>query len=252
MIAAAHLFAAIAGAACLPAKAAGLPVVRSAPLESDFSFRRVRPPAPGARRRIIFETPPAAAPAAVDEFWRRIDPRLSAASPDRLAAAARSARESVRAPQPEALEHVARRHGLALTRAEARRRVSRALLMAMIAVESGGRENARSPAGALGLMQLMPATARRVGVRDPLDPAQNIAGGAAYLDMLLRMFDEDAVLALAAYNAGENAVISHGGVPPWPETRAYVPKVLAAFAALGERLCSAPPRGPRDPCPPAP
>lgn len=102
------------------------------------------------------------------------------------------------------------------------------LLHAVIAVESAFDVRAVSPKGAQGLMQLMPATARRFGVADPFDARQNIAGGAAYLKWLLQRFDGDLALALAAYNAGEDAVIRAGfRVPPFAETRAYVPRVLA-------------------------
>ena len=87
---------------------------------------------------------------------------------------------------------------------------------------SGGRTNAISSAGASGLMQLMPATAERFGVTDRADPKQNIKGGVAYLDWLLKEFKGDAVLALAGYNAGENAVKKHEGVPPYAETQNYV------------------------------
>ena len=79
-------------------------------------------------------------------------------------------------------------------------------------------------------MQLIPATAARFGVTDATDPAQNIKGGVAYLAWLLTHFDRDPILALAGYNAGENAVTKHGGVPPYAETRAYVPKVLERLA----------------------
>jgi soluble lytic murein transglycosylase-like protein len=106
--------------------------------------------------------------------------------------------------------------------------VSPQLLHAVIAVESGFDARAVSHKGALGLMQLMPQTAQRFGVVDPFDPAQNIAGGAAYLKWLLGLFGGDVELALAAYNAGEAAVIRAGyRIPPYPETRAYVPRVLA-------------------------
>jgi soluble lytic murein transglycosylase-like protein len=102
------------------------------------------------------------------------------------------------------------------------------LLQAVIAVESGFDARAVSNKGALGLMQLMPQTAQRFGVRDPFDPAQNLAGGAAYLKSLLQRFDGNLELALAAYNAGEAAVIKAGyRIPPFAETRAYVPRVLA-------------------------
>lgn len=106
--------------------------------------------------------------------------------------------------------------------------VSPRLLHAVIAVESGFDVRATSGKGALGLMQLMPQTAKRFGVSDPFDPAQNVAGGAAYLKFLLGLFNDDVSLALAAYNAGEGAVIKAGyRIPPYAETRAYVPRVLA-------------------------
>jgi soluble lytic murein transglycosylase-like protein len=105
-----------------------------------------------------------------------------------------------------------------------------ALLHAVISAESGYDPFARSPKGATGLMQLMPATAKRYGVANPLDPKQNIQGGAAYLRDLLTLFGNDLKLALAAYNAGEGAVMEHGyRVPPYRETIQYVPKVLAYY-----------------------
>ena len=107
--------------------------------------------------------------------------------------------------------------------------MSPALVLAVIAVESGGRTDALSTKGAQGLMQLIPATAERFGVTDSLLADQNIKGGVEYLDWLLKEFKGDPILALAAYNAGENAVKANEGVPPYPETRDYVPKVLAAY-----------------------
>jgi soluble lytic murein transglycosylase-like protein len=105
-----------------------------------------------------------------------------------------------------------------------------ALLHAVISAESGYNPLARSPKGARGLMQLMPDTARRYGVRNPLDPGQNIHGGAAYLRDLLTMFGNDVKLALAAYNAGEGRVIQYGNrIPPYRETTQYVPKVLSYY-----------------------
>ena len=104
------------------------------------------------------------------------------------------------------------------------------LLHAVIEVESGYQANARSPKGAQGLMQLMPATAERFGVRNAFDPRQNIRGGALYLKWLLEYFRGDLRLALAAYNAGEAAVVKAGyRIPPIAETRDYVPKVLWHF-----------------------
>lgn len=100
-----------------------------------------------------------------------------------------------------------------------------ALVRAVIAVESGYRVDAVSPKNAQGLMQLIPGTAARFGVEDPFDPVQNVRGGMKYLRFLLRLFGGDVTLALAAYNAGERAVLAHGGVPPYPETTLYLEKL---------------------------
>jgi soluble lytic murein transglycosylase-like protein len=106
--------------------------------------------------------------------------------------------------------------------------VSPYLLHAVIAVESAYDVRAVSPKGAQGLMQLMPATSQRFGVRDPFDPHENVRGGARYLKTLLALFKGDLQLTLAAYNAGENAVVRYGNrVPPFAETQKYVPKVIA-------------------------
>lgn len=100
------------------------------------------------------------------------------------------------------------------------------LSRAIIQAESAFNYKARSHAGALGLMQLMPKTAERFGVTDPFDPEQNIRGGTRYLKWLLGYYKGDRAKVVAAYNAGEGAVDRYKGVPPYRETRAYVPKVL--------------------------
>jgi len=111
------------------------------------------------------------------------------------------------------------------------------LLHAVITVESGYNQGAVSPKGATGLMQLLPTTARRYGTVNLLDPNENIRAGASYLRDLLAMFNNNLELALAAYNAGENAVIRHGRrLPPYAETRRYVPLVLAHYQRMGGAL----------------
>jgi len=107
------------------------------------------------------------------------------------------------------------------------------LIRAVIAVESRNNPNAVSRKGAVGLMQLMPDTARRFSAGDMLNPRDNVLAGAQYLRYLLDLFREDLELALAAYNAGENAVIQAGyRIPPFAETQAYVPMVIAHYRRL--------------------
>jgi soluble lytic murein transglycosylase-like protein len=122
------------------------------------------------------------------------------------------------------IESAARRHG-----------VDPALLAALVKQESNFNPNARSGVGAKGLTQLMDATARGLGVTDSFDPAQSLEGGARFLGGLLKQFNGNESLALAAYNAGPGAVQKFGGIPPYEETQRYVPKVLG-FAAQYRRI----------------
>jgi soluble lytic murein transglycosylase-like protein len=162
------------------------------------------------------------------------DPRPRPAGLRNKAAGAHaSATETSAAILPDRLERlvceIAERHSL-----------DPALLKAVVGVESGGNPRAISRKGALGLMQLVPTTAERFGVGNAFDPAQNLEGGASYLRQLLDRYDGDLTKSLAAYNAGEGAVQRFGGVPNYPETRAYVQKVTNTYFRSGsDRLASA-------------
>lgn len=183
-------------------------------------------------------------------FWKLHAPD-AVADPARFALAlqtlAKRRAEGQRLVSLPTLAHIARDHADEISRAARRHRLSEALIVAVIAVESRGKPKAKSHAGAEGLMQLIPATAKRFGVSDPFDPGQNINGGAAYLSWLLTEFRGDPLLALAGYNAGEGAVRKHKGVPPYAETRDYVVKVFDALAAV-QGTCGRPLRNPRQPC----
>lgn len=123
-----------------------------------------------------------------------------------------------------------KRYAPAIDSVAKQNRLPRALVHAVITAESAYDPNAVSHAGAVGLMQLMPGTAERYGVRNRKDPLANVAGGTRYLRDLLKMFDNNLVLALAAYNAGENAVIKYGNkIPPYEETQTYVQRVLKFY-----------------------
>jgi hypothetical protein len=116
--------------------------------------------------------------------------------------------------------------------AAARHGLPESLVAAVVSVESDANPRAVSRRGALGLMQLMPSTAASLGVRDAFNPAQNVDGGARHLRDLIDRFAGDLPLALAAYNAGAQAVLRHKGVPPYPETRAFVARVLSRAGAM--------------------
>ena len=149
---------------------------------------------------------------------------------------------AVRAKSSAAMAHMIRRRRALLPDIDqhiagvaARHRVDPKLVHAIIEVESSWDAWAVSHKGAVGLMQLLPETGRRFGVRDLLDPKQNISAGVSYLRFLLNRFNNNLQLTLAAYNAGENVVAERGSVPPYPETRHYVGRVSTAYAHGGSQ-----------------
>ncbi|WP_317962653.1 lytic transglycosylase domain-containing protein [Phaeobacter italicus] len=232
----------------------------------EFEAKRIRPPKPGAQKRITIQIEPEpeitsavlapeghvvpdAPEGSFSGFWGSVSDKLSDAGPGRLgqALAALGGETSVAAPRLQVLQDIASERGIDILTASVGTDVSPALVLAVIAVESAGKTGAVSRVGAEGLMQLMPDTARRFGVEDAFDSAQNIRGGVSYLNWLMAEFDRDPILVLAGYNAGEGAVRSHAGVPPFAETRDYVPKVLAAFQ-VARGLCMTPPELITDGC----
>jgi soluble lytic murein transglycosylase-like protein len=138
---------------------------------------------------------------------------------------------------PEVIAAVNRGGDLRALATEAARRhgVAPELVLAMVKAESAFRPDAVSPKGAQGLMQLMPATARELGVADSFDPLQNLDGGTRYLKQLLARYNGDVKKAVAAYNAGPGAVQRHKGVPPYRETLHYVERVLREYQAAAAK-----------------
>lgn len=266
------LLLALALAAPLPATAEGFTFRRVKPPEAgstapridiqidEATFRAQSAPRPGQPRPTVSAAvePDPMAPASPARpgdpqawFWAAISPAIGSV-PGRFTQAASTAARpptgsGVAAPPLARLQSIARAHGREILARTVGTRVSPALVLALISVESGGRIDALSPKGASGLMQLIPDTAARFGVLDARDPAQNIRGGVAYLDWLMGEFGGDPILALAGYNAGEGAVLRHGGVPPYAETRTYVPRVMAAWN-VARLMCRTPPDLPGDGC----
>ena len=259
-----------------------LPLATMAEQSSDFTFKRVKAgiglpgkritvqidPAEQARLlaalpkvepRPEAETPLAAGPVApvapaggkYDWFWDAV-PTQADQKAGRFPLAMASLSQgpggsSVTAPRMQHMQEIAQTYGIEILKATIGTQVSPALVLAVIGIESAGKPDAVSSAGAKGLMQLIPATASRFGVTDSSDPVQNIKGGVAYLDWLMTNFDRDPLMVIAAYNAGEGAVAANSGVPPYAETRDYVPKVLAAWQ-VAQGLCQTPPELVTDPC----
>lgn len=255
------------------------------PSQESFTFKRVKVPGAGAGKRITVQidpaeqarrlaalpkidprpprsedTPapaldaaalPAPAPSSYAWYWDTV-PTAMEATDGRFSLAISTLSQgpggkSVAAPRLQQMQEIAQSYGTHILTATIGTDVSPALVLAVIGIESAGRVDAVSSAGAEGLMQLIPATATRFGVTDSKDAAQNIKGGVAYLDWLMNRFDRDPLMVLAAYNAGEGAVDANKGIPPFPETRDYVPKVLAAWQ-VAQGLCLSPPELVTDPC----
>ncbi|MFK7837816.1 MAG: lytic transglycosylase domain-containing protein [Sulfitobacter sp.] len=239
----------------------------------EFSAKRVKPPKSGSTNRIKIQIAPeapqsqtetaAVAPAApsagradggtpgqYDWFWDKISPDAAKSGPGRLQLAVATMAASpgkIPAPRLQQMQDIAKVNGVDILRATLGTQISPALVLAVITVESAGKADAVSRAGAQGLMQLMPDTATRFGVGDSMVPKENITGGVKYLNWLMEEFDRDPILVLAGYNAGEGSVHKHAGVPPFAETRDYVPKVLAAFQ-VAKGLCKTPPELISDGC----
>ncbi|MDC0738213.1 lytic transglycosylase domain-containing protein [Cognatishimia sp. SS12] len=262
---------------------AGLMVAAAAQAEGpapfpDFDAKRIKPPTAGSSKRITVQieeranpaVPPVGVPGAVaqpteesaaapegavslyDWFWDAVAPATEAIGPGRLDDAMRAiqsdaGRGALQPPRLQAMQDLARSYGTDLLIGSVGTEVSPALALAVLYVESGGNAAAVSPAGAQGVMQLMPATAIRFGVMDAFDARDNIKGGIAFLDSLMRRYNGDPILTLAAYNAGEGAVATHTGVPPFAETRNYVPRVLSAYG-VARGLCITPPLLASDGC----
>lgn len=156
--------------------------------------------------------------------WKRASKKIISEDSKRLIA---TGRHKLRSVAPKKLSVRRNRYDHLIERTARRFNLHPELLHAVIRAESAYNPSAVSSAGAIGLMQLMPATAARYKVSDIYDPAENIRGGAQYLRFLLDMFEHDLRLALAGYNAGENAVVKYGNrIPPYPETQKYVRKVM--------------------------
>ncbi len=252
---------------------------------TDFTFKRVKPPSSGSKKKritiqvapedmqrqsgksvnLVRRSAPKVEPTTKDKaakpaksnahyawFWEEISPKLEESGPGRLRPALihldnGPGGKTVTSPRLQTMQEIAAKRGADILKATIGTDVSPALVLAVITIESGGRADAVSKAGAQGLMQLMPPTAERFGVTDAMQPDQNIKGGVAYLNVLMKQFKNDPILVLASYNAGENAVKRKGGVPDYKETRDYVPKVLAAFKTA-RGLCLTPPQLVTDGC----
>lgn len=260
----------------------GVALAEDSPTQQNFTFKRVKVPGAGVSKRITVQIDPAeqaralaalpkvnpypvrtpentapasdqppAAPSSYAWYWDTVPTAIDATDGRFTLAMATLSQgpggKSVAAPRLQHMQEIAENYGTDILTATIGTNVSPALVLAVIGIESAGKTDALSSAGAQGLMQLIPATAERFGVTDSTDATQNIKGGVAYLDWLMKHFNGDPLMVLAAYNAGEGAVDANSGIPPYPETRDYVPKVLAAWQ-VAQGLCLSPPELVSDPC----
>lgn len=246
----------------------GQVLAEAPPPFKDFQAKRVKAPEKGSRPSIDVQIgqdqaavsqPEAVRSSAVTQragryswFWETVSPSLEDKSSGRLWPALQQlaqppSGQGVDVMRLQELQDIATSYHRAILLATVGTKVSPALVLSIIAVESSGDLRAESDAGAQGLMQLMPDTVTRFGVEDPFVAAENIKGGVAFLEVLMDRFGGDPVLVLAGYNAGERAVREAGGVPDFAQTRDYVPKVLATYA-VARGLCKTPPELLTDGC----
>jgi soluble lytic murein transglycosylase-like protein len=168
-----------------------------------------------------------------DKRYKLVRREDGSTAPASAASSVAAAAAKVYMPAEESI----RRYSPIIASASRQHGVDAALIHAVISAESGYNPAALSKAGARGLMQLMPETAKRYGVNNIMDPVENVMGGVRYLRDLLAMFNGNLELAIAAYNAGENAVIKYGNkIPPYAETVQYVPKVLGFYRKFQSRV----------------
>jgi len=226
--------------------------VETAAEEDDWGLSLRLPPvavpratAPARSAPTVATLPAEATPATAPATAAASRPLAAAAAAPRALAAYRiqaagdgagdamSSLQAAAAREGGAVADSLRRFGPEIGRAAADTGVDPALLLSVLVQESGGDPRARSPRGAVGLMQLMPGTAAEVGVSQPLHPGQNVMGGARYLARMLQRFGSSVDLALAGYNAGPGTVERHGGnIPPYRETRDYVSRVGELYSRL--------------------
>lgn len=194
----------------------------------DYLRRRIRCHSPEVTGKTACESGPRMSPIEAARETNSVS--LSPAAPDASVAPQESVRDDEQTSPTRDDEKIRN----SIKKAAARYRLSPALIKAVIKAESDYQVRAVSPAGAQGLMQLMPATAREMGVMDPFDIEQNICGGAQYLRKMLDQFDGDVHLALSAYNAGPATVTRYGGKVPYAQTRNYVQRVLHFTAQFSD------------------